>query len=366
MRLKEEAFRACTTAKERAETDADLFSEYYFLTDGKPDHSKTKALALDALTNEAMKKLLAVTNRIHGLNGSLIPHDSTWRNGLYQATIYTVVLGWDRAACSALRKEIEWKLKEGEEEKKRDDVMEKHSELVKQAKESKGKKPMFYGPGQIGKCIGSYVVRSDSLDREYGNDPLTIDIHLGPTPTILVAAVDWGHIEGTMLLAFSEKDLDDYIGATKAKRKKSQYDDDEEEDDEDDEDEEDEDEDDEYDYDNTASKTSNKRKAPAPKPKRGRPTKKSKVETPKFKRLHYRLKGRETGENEMFYVPYKGYFDFTDDTCTAFKGKADIPYITSNADIEGFKVNARPQNKAEAWSSFSAAAYERERVARWH
>jgi hypothetical protein len=114
------------------------------------------------------------------------------------------------------------------------------------------------------------------------------------------------------------------------------------------------------------TKQSSKRKAPpAANPKRGRPLKKAKVSSFRPRRLHYRLKGRETGEGEMFYTPYKGYFDFND-TYTSFKGKVDIPYISSDAIMEGLKTDNKARSTAEPWSSFSDSAYERERVARWH
>jgi hypothetical protein len=67
----------------------------------------------------------------------------------------------------------------------------------------------------------------------------------------------------------------------------------------------------------------------------------------------------------MFYEPYKGYFDF-DDTYTSFKANVNIPYIRSDADMEGLKTDNEPSGTPEPWSSFSEAAYERERVGRWH
>lgn len=68
----------------------------------------------------------------------------------------------------------------------------------------------------------------------------------------------------------------------------------------------------------------------------------------------------------MFVDPHEGYFDFTDDTFTAFKGKADIPYLGTSVDIEGFKIASGARNQAEDWGTFSEAAYERARVGRWH
>ena len=156
-----------------------------------------------------------------------------------------------------------------------------------------------------------------------------------------------------MLLSFSEEELDSYIDSADSGGNDS------------------------YDYtdenetgpenwgndDTPPPKQSNKRKAPAATPKkRGRPLKKAKVSNGPARRLHYRLKGRETGEGMMFYEPYKGYPDF-DESYTSFKGKANCTDLSN--DMQGLKTDNEPCATAEPWSTFTEAAYERERVNRW-
>jgi hypothetical protein len=58
-----------------------------------------------------------------------------------------------------------------------------------------------------------YVVRCEALSGNWDDcDDLGIDISDGPKPSILQAAVEFGIIEGTMLLAFNEADLDAHVG----------------------------------------------------------------------------------------------------------------------------------------------------------
>jgi hypothetical protein len=233
----------------------------------------------------------------------------------------------------------------GSEEHKDDqweEAMQEHSDLVAKIKKGKGKKSQ---PLNIEQCKGSYVIRCDQLSSEWDNcDELSIDIDGGATPNILVAAVDFGIYECTMLLAVNEAELDTYV-KTADKNEDSECG--------------------ESDQEVPQSTASKKRKAPPPKRGRGRPKKQPKTSDTTSKRLFFRMRGRDTSEGQIFYAPEKGHLDFTDDDFVAFKGIMALPAVGREVPLEGFKINAKAMSSAEAWSSFSEKAYEEERVSRW-
>lgn len=252
---------------------------------------------------------------------------------------------------------------EHEEDEEWAAAMEEHYEFVanlkkKQKKKKSGKVAVPSDKVRLEKCKGSYFIRCEELAANWNNcDSLSIDIDTGPQPDLLQAAVDFGIIEGTMLLAFHEAKLDAYIVTAGKGRYKNNS----------------EDEGSEAEY--TLSKgPSKKRKAPAesalPKRGRGRPRKQEITESSSSssrasKRLFFRLRGRETSENQVFYTPTKGYLDFTDDDFVAFKGVASIPAAGNKVPLEGFKISAEAASSADAWSNFSEDVYEEERVSRW-
>jgi hypothetical protein len=350
LRQRDETFHSLSGPVERAEFDADLFVRHYFAPNGKPNHSITPGPLVLKGYKRDWGKIAKVTNSIPGLEFSLASQG-------YQNDI--VCLGWDVAALRRIRKDIEVAYKVEREKQLWQEAMKNHEKLVKETRKAKkGRKGASEKNGdqrgELSRCVGSYIIRCDAIGSRYGT-LLTINIqNSGPIEGILVTAIDWGDVEGTMLLSSSEEELDNYIGS--ANGRENAYDDIDEDDGDG--------EDWGSGHSTTLSKQSNKRKAPAANPKRGRPSKKAKVGLFSPRRLHYRLKGHETGEGEMFCTPYKGYFDF-DDTYTSFKGKANSPYIRSDA-MEGLKTDNKPRRSAEPWNSFSEAAYERARVARWH
>lgn len=83
------------------------------------------------------------------------------------------------------------------------------------------------------------------------------------------------------------------------------------------------------------------------------------------RRVFIRLRGRETGEGEIQPDPVSGYLDFSNEDFTKFVGMIDLPYLSGSVKLEGFKVSTTAKRQYESWSSFSEAAYERARVARW-
>ena len=92
--------------------------------------------------------------------------------------------------------------------------MEDHCKFVAGLKRKKGKKTALTEEEKLKRCKGSYVVRCEELSGNWDNcDSLSIDISTGPKPGILQAAVEFGMIEGTMLMASNEADLDAHVGA---------------------------------------------------------------------------------------------------------------------------------------------------------
>lgn len=224
-----------------------------------------------------------------------------------------------------------------------EEVMQEHRDFVAKYKKGKGKKSQ---PPNLEKCKGSYVIRCDELSGGWDNcNELSIDIDSGATPNILVAAADFGIYECTMLLSFSEAELDTYVN-TAGENEDSESEDP-----------------DEGMLQPTASK---KRKAPPP-PKRGRgrPKKQPKTSDTTSKRLFFRMRGRDTSEGQIFYEPERGHLDFTDDDFVAFRGIMALPAVGRKVPLEGFKINEKATSSAEAWSNFSEKVYEEERVSRW-
>jgi hypothetical protein len=217
--------------------------------------------------------------------------------------------------------------------------MEEHRAFVEKLKKkktgNKSSKPLT-NREKMDRCKGSYIVRCEELSGNWDEcDSLSIDIATGPKPGLLQAAVEFGIIEGTMLLSFNEADLDAYIGTAE-----------------------------ESDDQGAISSNSKKRKAAAP--GRGRPPKKqAKAAASLANRLFIRFRGRETGEGVVFYTPQKGYLDFTDADCVAFKAVCSMPAVGNKAPFQGFKVDSSPATRATPWESFSEAVYEEERVERW-
>ena len=92
-------------------------------------------------------------------------------------------------------------------------VMQEHREFVAIVKRKKKaiKGPMFEFE-KLEKSEGSYMIRCDELSGGWDNcASLDIDVAAGAKYGILEAAVEFGIFKGTILLAFKEADLDDYV-----------------------------------------------------------------------------------------------------------------------------------------------------------
>lgn len=176
--------------------------DHYFLNNGSPDHSKTpEPLAIQGYFN--YDELHDRFRRIDGLDFCLGGPSST------------VCIGWDRRAVASFANNIGKKSQEElaqEQEDEWEEVMQEHRDFVASIKKKKSKKGALTDREKLEKCKGSYVVRCDDLADGWDNcDSLGIDISTGPKAGILQAAVEFGIIEGAMLLSFVESELDEYI-----------------------------------------------------------------------------------------------------------------------------------------------------------
>ncbi|KAF2709403.1 hypothetical protein K504DRAFT_467366 [Pleomassaria siparia CBS 279.74] len=236
-------------------------------------------------------------------------------------------------------------------------AMEEHRALVRAPRPTAPKGRYRYGI--LEKCRGSYIVRCRKITEEWPvSSVFTMDI-TGLNPCLDQAAVDFGVIEGTMLLAQSKDVLSRHAGVV---NNDSETEDENQDGDEDESGDEDEDEDEGY-----GPSKSEKRKAPATEPRggRGRSKKQPKLSVGTESRLYFGLKGRETGDGQIFFKAEKGHLDF-DHRFTSFTGIASLPIIRGAFKIEGFKIDDTAKMRAEPWSNFSEKAWESECVSRWH
>jgi hypothetical protein len=225
---------------------------------------------------------------------------------------------------------------------------------------------------KLNKCMGSYVIRCSEITDGWDNcDSLSIDIAAGTKAGILEAAVKFGIIESTMLLAFNQDDFDACMasGNEEDENDKYVYDEDygvyrkrqaamasdESENDTY-----------SYDEDDAVYRKRNtyeddyglhrKRKATANttalKSGSGRQKKQIKLGMDTSNRLFFRLRGRETGEGQIFFDANQGYLDFTDSGFVVFKGVGAPEHVGNRVPFEGFKLSKEAAVEAEPWSRF--------------
>ncbi|GJC95918.1 AT hook motif family protein [Colletotrichum higginsianum] len=370
----DEAFARCTTPGQKANCDMDRFLEYYFLTDGKPDATKTpRPLALRGLTN--LSKFQASVGLVPDLHAFSVGYPGT------------TCIGWDYTSVVALAYEeggvVPQRMKETPKiggrapranvTKTRDaiweETMESHRRYVSQRTghdKKRGKRAAF----DTEQCKGSYIIRCKAADA-YNEDTgtrLTLDISITKGGTHL-AAHDFGLFEGTMVLSHSEeklKFLDDIEGEQDSEASQDDYESDDRGHESDSAD------DLEQNEPSLAQKVaSGKRKATSaaesgPTKQKGKKQKKSGMVPSLSRRVYYRMRGRETGEGMIHVATEAGHLNFLDDQGAEFVGLAyEFPYIGRNVEFRGYKISDAPRKKPEPWGSFSSAAYEYARAARW-
>ncbi|KAJ4320376.1 hypothetical protein N0V84_005870 [Fusarium piperis] len=358
----DEAFNRCTTPGERANCDVGRFMDYYFMTNGEPDQTKTpEAFAVHGFSGRAsLHNMAEKVPGLHTMSGG--PDENR-----------TLCIGWDRSAVSRLAMIISNQAYE-EEKKKRESewekAMEEHENYVlnfdqggspqrKKSRTGKGKPSQSF---DLGRCIGSYVVKCDTVSDGWSSmGDFTMDICEGKRGT-LMADYDFGIIQGTMLLSKSEETLDALTGTEDDSGDCPDDVDNSEELDDDDDD----DDDDEEGYKRSKKKKRLAKDVAAGEKCAAPALKRRKVVPSLTRRVYYRLRGRETGEGEILPDPESGHLDFLSDNCISFVGLAYyFPYADKNVEFRGYKVSDVPKKRAAEWDEFSFGAYECARRGRW-
>ncbi|KAK1979715.1 hypothetical protein LZ30DRAFT_797150 [Colletotrichum cereale] len=340
----DEAFAKCTTPVQKAACDLGRFMDHYFLTEGKPDRRKApQPLALYGFTKHSA--LEALTYRVPGLQTARAKHSAN------------ICIGWDRFPREFLAGQAEAQIVPAKKLQRLavwEDAMESHRRHVAQQVKGDGSKGEAAEKGtrrpfDVRRCQGSYVLRCKAADCYVEDDPeallFTPDISASRNG-LLVAAHNFGLFEGTMFLSLSEEKL----------KLLDELDDEEDLGE------------DPYDYARYGSDAEGRKdKWPSLAEKKKKKKKKKTKLTPSFsRRVYFRMRGRETGEGSVHHTSETGHLDFLSDLGTEFAGLAyEFPYVGSNVEFRGFKISDAPRKKPEPWGSFSLAASEYARTARW-
>jgi hypothetical protein len=361
-RLDDEAFAKCETPNERACFDIRRFLDYYYLTDGKADPTKTpETLVLHSENRE---------NRLSDLSWKTrdVPGLHCWRSTCYVMEPITCYIGWDGDEITRLGKEWddrERETKKAQRRSKWEENMEAHRQYLARTQSKKGNtdgKDEKSTPFDLSRLAGSYVIRCDAImdewDTKHTGDTLTMDV-APSSDDMLVAAYNFGIIRGTMTLCLSDDRLKEIFDCEEDEEEEEEEDseafisDEENEDDEAKEDDEDEgdDKDDEYGIDPEEPTSGNKRKASLepgeefmPSPKK----QKTAIEPTPARRVYLRIESYETGEGEELHVPDAGYIDFTSNDCIAFEGlMKTLTYVGSKVKFEGYKISDEPQREPD-------------------
>lgn len=338
----EERWAACSTPGEQASENIDKFISLYFLNDqGEPDSTKVaEPMALHGFANRA--QLREKADSITGLE--------TRSGG--EGSSRTICIGWDREAVRNLASRLDYEARlEQEKEKgeKLDRAMKEHNRLAELVnRNGPNVNPKSMQPARMQKCKGSYLIECEAAARKWrSRHLLTLDVANGPDavktgPFITMGWLSMNSFEGTMLLSLDQERLVTYVQSSEDEVSEDSGDS-------------------EVSEDETREATTKnnvtqgkKRKAPSNSAERGPPAKKGRKDPPR--RIHLRLRGRETGEGTILHEPRAGYIEFTDDCFTHFKGVVDLPYLGPEVAFEGFKVSHVARKQPEPWNNFSAAA----------
>ncbi|KAK8209415.1 hypothetical protein IWZ01DRAFT_527754 [Phyllosticta capitalensis] len=360
----------CTTPGQRADHDFDWFLEYYFLTDGKPDPTKTPEILELQGHNDKSDRIVRTVPSLHT---ALCRYDVELENHC------KLLIGWDRATvlrrADEKTKEIETKQRQKEEaeSRKRDADWEKalrpHLSYLIRRKAMNLPAPESF---DLRRCIGSYVLRCDEITKkeECGTFPLELTIWPGKEGSLL-ANFRFGVLDGTMLLDWSE-DMLDYLAVELDEKPKistrdpclrheSPCDDcyecgfgssEEEEEDEEEE---------------RTINAAGKRSAPESTTVANPPPKRQRTMAHLPRRVYFRLRGREASDeimkygSELFSEPQRGYLDFLDDECTQFVGiSVYLPTVGDNIRFDGFKTSgALSKYPPDLWEEYSERQAEK-------
>ncbi|KAM0255374.1 hypothetical protein ACHAQJ_005816 [Trichoderma viride] len=344
-RREDEAFERCKTPGEQAAFDLHRFMDRYYLTDGKPDQTKTpESLALHGFDHMTWR-LSSMVREIPGLH--------TRSGGISQP--YTHCIGWNREEVFGLAKSITDRANEAEKalrKTKWEQQLKIHQKYIARMQPNETTDGADEGskPFDLDRCKGSYVIRCDEITNGWNSDitghTLTMDIS-STRGNMLRADFNFGVIRGTMHFSLSEDTLkgifdeDDSGSETSSDDEEDEYD-----------------KDDEDGIDEQESTGGKKRKqsktsiaqATGSAVSRHANAKRRKTALlPSLsRRVYLRLHGYETGEGEVLPYPDPGHIDFLSDGCATFAGLMyHLTYVGDNVEFLGYKISDQPRKQKD-------------------
>lgn len=196
--------------------DLDRFLARYFLDGlrGQPAPEKQREpLVLERWVgdDDIAEKLIQATSHLPGLlvQAAVKPaKDTGWGHGEK-----CVVVGWAKQVVPSV-KSLESEVAQAEMRTTKKEERDKEKAILAKVKPhidyARAHRPPPSDPFTLNHLVGSYIMHCRQLQDEYGCDlgSMTLDIHAPTSSHGVVAAFDFGLVEGTMLLATSEEALE--------------------------------------------------------------------------------------------------------------------------------------------------------------
>lgn len=337
-RRQDEQWAQLETPSERAGYDLDRFMNHYFLTDGQPDPAKKpQPLALYGFVDQ--QTILEIQGR-----ASLVPGLEVVSTGHGQD--HTLCIGWDHVAVCGLLGEIEQSAKDRQRQRIQEDwgkVMETHHQLHVAAEQmidhraATGKPVTLTLPAARGSFALQCKAITDLCPDHPGLANLSLDISDSPANNgdTLRAAVNFGVLQGTAILSFSQEVMNWFVRyydrtALEAAARNGRH----------------------GSMASSSDVTTGKRKANGEAD--GEPPnkqQKTELEGPIPEgRLFMQMRAREPIEGKICPDIQHGYLDFTGPACTRFTGKFDIPGVGEGIEVEGFRVGNEAAVEPPPWN----------------
>lgn len=315
----------------------DWLMQRYFLSDGKPDSSKTTSVIrinLGICGEGYSDRFVEAANRVTGL------HHQRVITGFFHTSIF---VGWSKADVEhAANKhhEEETAAQKAEEEAQMSKRTNRHVDYVSSLSKNKSNVTP----------IGSYIVDSPEIEELCPDtvDDMGIEIHATDTPGVFQGDFNFGVAEGVMFLCVDKSTLEEYCSRPEHNRVDDYNSSDDEE----------------TDDDGPQRKPNQGTKRSLQISKSPQKTKQRKAE--KGQALNYFLqqKSRETGEGEVDYQPYDGTLKFDDDRLVSLSGDTSLS-ILDKCSFSARKVSDVPHPSGENWSNFSEKTWNRMCIERW-
>ncbi|RDL33702.1 Uncharacterized protein BP5553_08070 [Venustampulla echinocandica] len=344
----------CKLTPEELSSQPELVIDRYFLSSGRPDHTKTTTVVAIPLPQNSLyrsSQMREAANKVTGLQQA---------TGLGPKT-QAIFMGWDSVAVgNAAKSHAAKEAKElhAAENECEDERAEIHTDYLNTLKRKKG--PRTYSP------VGSYIIDCEEIEGEWPDlaDVLSLDIRQTEKYNVFEASFDFGVLEGVMIISAEKHALEQYC---------SQLDREAESGGDEDEDDWSEEEDEDRKKDEVEDKLENSRKPTTGSKRRAEalrghapPPKKSRARAAQPRTYLLKLKCRETGEGVIQYTEEEGTIIFKDENLASFLGNANLPCVGQGVPFTARKISDAPARPRNSWADYSESAYEYARVARWH